>query len=98
MSGVDVPNIITRFCDEVFYKEDYQSVTSYFAADFIPYEDTIEKMREIAVSTVFTEKKQNGTIALQWGNRAVFLLQKNLDSGKFRLWAVWLRYANREKT
>ena len=56
MPGIDVPAIITLFCDEDFYKEDYQSITSYFAADFIPYEDTIEKMREIAASTVFTEK------------------------------------------
>ena len=41
MPGIDVPAIITLFCDEDFYKEDYQSITSYFAADFIPYEDTI---------------------------------------------------------
>jgi hypothetical protein len=56
LPGADVPAIITRFCDEDFYKEDYQSITSYFAADFIPYDDTIEKMREIADSTLFAEK------------------------------------------
>jgi len=45
---VDVVAIITQLCDTDFYKEDYQSITSYFAADFVPYEDTIRKLKEIA--------------------------------------------------
>ena len=31
-------------------------ITSYFAADFVPYEDTIAKMREIAGGDLFVEK------------------------------------------
>ena len=30
-----------------FYEEDYQSITSYFTEDFVPYEDTIKNMRKI---------------------------------------------------
>lgn len=54
--GVDVPAIITQFCDTAFYEDDYQAITSYFAADFIPYEDTIAKMREIADGRLFIEE------------------------------------------
>lgn len=55
MPGVNVPDIITQFCDKAFYEDDYQSITSYFAADFVPYEDTITKMREIAAESLFVE-------------------------------------------
>lgn len=55
MPGVNVPDIITQFCDKAFYEDDYQSITSYFAADFVPYEDTITKMREIAAGSLFVE-------------------------------------------
>lgn len=44
---VDVSAIITEFCDNSFYKEDYQSITSYFIEDFVPYADTIKNMRKI---------------------------------------------------
>ncbi len=50
---VDVPAIITEFCDNSFYKEDYQTITSYFTADFVSYEDVILKMRELAQSNLF---------------------------------------------
>lgn len=56
MPGVNVPDIITQFCDSAFYEKDYQDITSYFAADFVPYEDTIAKMREIAGGDLFVEK------------------------------------------
>ena len=56
MPGVNVPDIITQFCDTAFYEKDYQDITSYFAADFVPYEDTIAKMREIAGGDLFVEK------------------------------------------
>ena len=44
---VDVPAIITEFCDNSFYKEDYQSITSYFTEDFVPYEDAVKNMKRI---------------------------------------------------
>ena len=45
--GIDVSTIITEFCDNSFYEEDYQSITSYFTEDFVSYEDIIENMRKI---------------------------------------------------
>lgn len=45
--GVDVSAIITEFCDNSFYEEDYQSITSYFTEDFVSYEDTIKNLRKI---------------------------------------------------
>lgn len=56
MPGVNIPDIITQFCGAAFYEKDYQDITSYFAADFVPYEDTIAKMREIAGGDLFVEK------------------------------------------
>lgn len=52
--NMDVPVIILEFCDNSFYKEDYQAVTSYFAADAIPYDDVIEQMRVLATSNLFS--------------------------------------------
>ena len=46
-SEVDVSAIITEFCDNSFYEEDYQSITSYFTEDFVSYEDTIKNMKKI---------------------------------------------------
>ncbi len=51
--GVDVNAVITEFCNKEFYREDYNAITSYFAADYISYEDVIENMRKIAESNVF---------------------------------------------
>lgn len=50
---VDVSAIITEFCDKDFYKTDYHSITSYFTADFVPYEDVIENIRRIAERKLF---------------------------------------------
>lgn len=52
----DVPEIINKFCDEDFYKEDYQSITSYFSDEYVPYKDTIDQMRKIAE---FIQKGEN---------------------------------------
>lgn len=46
--GVDISTIITEFCDEDFYKNDYQEITNYFSHDYVAYEDTIEQMRKLA--------------------------------------------------
>lgn len=51
--GADVPKLLLEFCDNDFYKEDYQAITSYFATDFVSYEDVIECVRGIAQSGVF---------------------------------------------
>lgn len=50
---VDVPAVILEFCDSSFYREDYQAVTSYFAADAVPYDEAIGQMRVIAASGLF---------------------------------------------
>jgi len=52
--GIDIPVIITAFCDDSFYKEDYQAITSYFAADFVPYNDVIKTMKDIVLSNLFS--------------------------------------------
>ena len=50
---VDVPAVILEFCESSFYREDYQAVTSYFAADAVPYDEAIGQMRAIAASGLF---------------------------------------------
>ena len=50
---VDVPAVILEFCDNSFYREDYQTVTSYFVADFVPYEEAIGQMRMLAAANWF---------------------------------------------
>jgi hypothetical protein len=47
-AGVNVPVLIREFCNEDFYKDDYQAITSYFSDDFVAYEDTIDLMRKLA--------------------------------------------------
>lgn len=51
--NVDLPAVIMEICNNSFYKEDYQSITSYFTADFVPYEKTIENMRELIKKNLF---------------------------------------------
>lgn len=51
--GINVASVITEFCDKSFYKEDYQAITSYFAADFISYEDVIDNIRKLAQRNFF---------------------------------------------
>lgn len=46
--GVNIPSIINEFCDNSFYKDDYQAITSYFSDDYVAYEDTINQMKKIA--------------------------------------------------
>lgn len=50
---VNVTAIIIEFCENSFYKEDYRTITSYFAADFVSYEDVIENMKKLAYSKMF---------------------------------------------
>lgn len=51
--AVDVPSVILEFCDNYFYREDYQAVTSYFAADAVPYDEVIGQMRALAAGNLF---------------------------------------------
>ena len=46
--GVNLPEMIREFCDADFYREDYETITSYFSADYVKYEDTIEQMKRLA--------------------------------------------------
>ena len=52
-AGVDVSDVITEFCDNSFYEEDYQAITGYFTEDFVSYEDTIKNMRKIIQNISF---------------------------------------------
>ena len=45
---VDVSEIIMEFCGNAFYREDYQAITSYFAADYVSYEEVIENIKRVA--------------------------------------------------
>ena len=51
--AVDVSAVIMEFCDNSFYREDYQDITSYFAADAVPYDEAIGQMRALAASDLF---------------------------------------------
>ena len=51
--GVDVSAILRVLCDNDFYKEDYQVITSYFATDFVAYEDVITNIRVLVDSGIF---------------------------------------------
>lgn len=51
--AVDVSAVIMEFCDNSFYSEDYQAITSYFAADAVPYDEAIGQMRALAASDLF---------------------------------------------
>ena len=51
---VDVPAVIMEFCDNSFYREDYQAITGYFAADAVPYDEAIRQMRVLAAGNLFT--------------------------------------------
>lgn len=53
---VNVKDIILEFCDNDFYKEDYHEITSYFAADFVAYEDVILNLRQIVEHGIFEEE------------------------------------------
>lgn len=51
--AVDVPSVILEFCDNYFYREDYQAITSYFAANAVPYDEVIGQMRALAAGNLF---------------------------------------------
>lgn len=51
--NVDVSAVILEFCDNAFYKEDYEAITSYFVGNQVTYEEVIEQMRELAQSPLF---------------------------------------------
>ena len=51
--NVDVSAVIMEFCDNAFYKEDYEAITSYFAADFVPYSKVIDQMQKLAIGSLF---------------------------------------------
>ena len=51
--NVDVSAIILEFCENSFYREDYQAITSYFTKDFISYEEVMNEMIIIAKSKLF---------------------------------------------
>lgn len=51
--AVDVPAVILEFCDNSFYREDYQAITSYFAADAVSYDEVIGQMRALAAGEWF---------------------------------------------
>lgn len=51
--NIDVNAIMIEFCENAFYKEDYQAITSYFAADYVSYEDIISNIRQLAQSEIF---------------------------------------------
>ncbi len=53
--GVDVAFIINEFCDNDFYREDFQSITSYFVSDNVVYEDVINHMRQISRGILFSD-------------------------------------------
>ena len=52
---VDVPVVISEFCDNSFYREDYQAITDYFAKDAVSYDDVIGQMRTLAASNLFVK-------------------------------------------
>lgn len=54
--AVDVPAIILEFCDNSFYRADYQAITSYFSADTVSYDEVIRQMRVLADSDLFASK------------------------------------------
>ena len=52
---VDVPAVISEFCDNSFYREDYQAITDYFAKDAVSYDDVIGQMRTLVASNLFAK-------------------------------------------
>lgn len=40
--NVNISSLINEFCENNFYKEDYQTITNYFSDDYVSYEDAID--------------------------------------------------------
>ncbi|MCI9143593.1 MAG: nucleotidyl transferase AbiEii/AbiGii toxin family protein [Lachnospiraceae bacterium] len=45
---INIKEKICEFCDNDFYKSDYEKITEYFTDEKIPYEETIRNIKEIA--------------------------------------------------
>lgn len=45
--NVDIPSLINEFCENNFYKDDYQTITNYFSDDYVSYEDVVDQMKKI---------------------------------------------------
>lgn len=45
---VCVSNIIREFCNNEFFKQDYQEITNYFSEDYVEYDETIRQMMKMA--------------------------------------------------
>ena len=50
---VNVSAVILEFCDNSFYKEDYQVITSYFTSDIVSYDAVVGQMRKLAAHNLF---------------------------------------------
>jgi predicted nucleotidyltransferase component of viral defense system len=46
--GVNIPELINKWCNEDYYKEDYLSITNYFVEDSVEYEDAKKQMIKIS--------------------------------------------------
>ena len=44
--NVNISSLINEFCENNFYKEDYQTITNYFSDDYVSYEDAIDQMKK----------------------------------------------------
>lgn len=47
-ADVDIQKKIYEFCDNEFYKADYNEITEYFTSEQIPYKDIVCNIKEIA--------------------------------------------------
>jgi predicted nucleotidyltransferase component of viral defense system len=52
-ADVNVPALLLEICDTDFYKDDYNTITEYFAADFVSYDDVIKNLRKLAEGKMF---------------------------------------------
>lgn len=51
--GVEIAKVMLEFCDNDFYREDYRTITNYFADDFVSYENAIDNIRKLVESGIF---------------------------------------------
>lgn len=50
--GVDIKKLIKEICDSDYYKNDYESITSYFTSDPVDYDDAIDCLIKITEKLV----------------------------------------------
>lgn len=53
--GVEISTVMQEFCDNDFYREDYQAITSFFADDFVSYEDAVNNIRKLIRNGILRE-------------------------------------------